>query len=205
MSRRWQGPSNPYSQTNLAGQYAIQLEATRHALSEDSKFHLQVLGYMVKDSHSTTDSLLPPFVLRGNFNQEVSQRSKTAGQPQTSPKSTNNIGSGVDNSNSSALQIDREQFLSSPAVFEPSAQSHTYATEMWRPTMPPASKNTQHENLNYRSGNHDNESVDDELTAMSHILLGQQFMDMDRVITFEDANFALDMSHWQDMQPMHNM
>jgi hypothetical protein len=40
-------------------------------------------------------------------------------------------------------------------------------------------------------------SVEDELTAMSHVLLGQQFLEMDRVITFHETNFALDYGAWE--------
>lgn len=45
----------------------------------------------------------------------------------------------------------------------------------------------------------DRDSVDDELTAMSNTLLGQQFLEMDRVITFDGTNFAMDMNEWQNM------
>jgi hypothetical protein len=41
-----------------------------------------------------------------------------------------------------------------------------------------------------------NDLVEDELTAMSNILLGQQFLEMDRVITFDGTNFNYDMGRW---------
>lgn len=44
------------------------------------------------------------------------------------------------------------------------------------------------------------EIMDDELTAMSHILLGQQFLEMDRVITLDGADFDIEMSAWGNMQ-----
>lgn len=41
-------------------------------------------------------------------------------------------------------------------------------------------------NMNYAG-----ETMDDELTAMSHILLGQQFLEMDRVITLDGTDFEM--------------
>lgn len=41
--------------------------------------------------------------------------------------------------------------------------------------------------------------MDDELTAMSHILLGQQFLEMDRVITLDGTDFDINMNAWGNM------
>lgn len=38
--------------------------------------------------------------------------------------------------------------------------------------------------------------INDGLAQMSHILLGQQFSDMDRIITLDGTDFALDMGSW---------
>lgn len=47
--------------------------------------------------------------------------------------------------------------------------------------------------------NYPGEMMDDELTAMSHVLLGQQFLEMDRVITLDGTDFDIDMSSWGNM------
>lgn len=47
--------------------------------------------------------------------------------------------------------------------------------------------------------NYPGEIMDDELTAMSHILLGQQFLEMDRVITLDGTDFDIDMNSWGNM------
>jgi hypothetical protein len=39
-------------------------------------------------------------------------------------------------------------------------------------------------------------AVEDQLTAMSQILLGQQFLELDRVITLEGTDFNFDMNNW---------
>lgn len=44
--------------------------------------------------------------------------------------------------------------------------------------------------------NYPGEIMDDELTAMSHILLGQQFLEMDRVITLDGTDFDIEMGNW---------
>jgi hypothetical protein len=59
---------------------------------------------------------------------------------------------------------------------------------------------TRPRNSSQTNGAYDAESVEDELTVMSNVLLGQQFLEMDRVITFDGTNFAIDMNNWQSMQ-----
>jgi hypothetical protein len=60
---------------------------------------------------------------------------------------------------------------------------------------------TRLRNGSQTNGGYDAESVEDELTVMSNVLLGQQFLEMDRVITFDGTNFApMNMNNWQSMQ-----
>jgi hypothetical protein len=72
------------------------------------------------------------------------------------------------------------------------------------PSYPPMTgdlpSTTRLRNGSQTNGAYDAESVEDELTVMSNMLLGQQFLEMDRVITFDGTNFAIDMNNWQSMQ-----
>jgi hypothetical protein len=52
------------------------------------------------------------------------------------------------------------------------------------------------ENTGLMNMNHGSETIEDELSAMSHSLLGQQFLELDRVITLEGTDFDFDMSNW---------
>ncbi|KAH9210023.1 fungal-specific transcription factor domain-containing protein [Leptodontidium sp. 2 PMI_412] len=81
-------------------------------------------------------------------------------------------------------------------VQSPSQRHHTLhnSQPVGMPSNMQVPHNTMQPNIDY-----DSVSVDDELTAMSNTLLGQQFLEMDRVITYDGTNFAIDLDGWPSM------
>jgi len=68
-----------------------------------------------------------------------------------------------------------------PALSSPTTARNLYDTPVFHP------------NAQYQPGSTPRE---DELAIISNALLEQQFMEMDRVITFDEADWALDMGRW---------
>jgi hypothetical protein len=200
MSRRWQGfqhftDSSKSDQvgTDLANQYANRLESFHATFQNRPGFCLEVLGYSKHISDPSVDGLLPSI-----SNHSLGLRSPV--QHSFSPR-VQELMQDKRNWRQYPASSRRKSTASVPQAesISPSASNVSFNPSMHGPG------SWQNPQMSY--ANHQNtsnvrafaESVgEDELTAMSDMLLGQQFLEMDRVITFDSANFALDMSGWQN-------
>ena len=220
MSRRWQGYQQPEQQSasnetgsDIAAQYAMQLESFHTSFLNNPQFCINVLGYS-QESGSNVDSLLPftltafptsPNTVQSPFqHQRIANfhNAKSRAQANGSTTQATNIAHQPAVMNDARYPIE----ASSPqnAVRTPRGSIVNLGNHEWQnfhnsqmmggPSGLQASQNNIAPNIDY-----DSVSVDDELTAMSNALLGQQFLEMDRVITYDGTNFAIDLDGWSGM------
>lgn len=207
MSRRWSGPVRSRSHQgtshskdmNMAGNYALQLSQLHQRCLNDAKFKLNILGYLRMSSDLEQGGLFPashpPLSSYAPLEEDGQQA------PETNTASTTyNIGQDL---HSMPRQAQRLRQPSASAQFNgPSGWPSQYGSESPGTNLMVnmASPNGMEDPNSGAMGiNFGGEMVDDELSAMSHILLGQQFMDMDRVITLDGTNFAIDLNNWQNI------
>lgn len=216
MSRRWQGFHSTRSApeehvemaTDLANQYANQLELYHITFQQKPSFCLEVLGYSKATSDASVDSLLPSFNSQSSVSRiephSTRQHFTPSGQqPLTQSRGTwsQDPSRHFHSASFSSSQIEN----TSPQMPINTFSNPSLHGGSWQdpPTSYATAQNTS--NLrNFAAGTPTSfnyapdAAVDDELTAMSDMLLGQQFLEMDRVITFDGTNFALDMNGWHN-------
>jgi len=220
MSRRWQGhePADRHTSpnqkgSNIAAQYAMQLESFHISFTNQPQFCMNVLGYSQDSAGRTVDSLLP----------SMFSVSPTSPNPiQSSPRHqhtasfyNNNLRPSINRSTNHSNATQLPTGISDPSYpIETSSPQNVVRTPQgtvanlgnheWQnfqnsqrmgitSNIHLPHNNTQ-QNIDY-----DSVSVDDELTAMSDALLGQQFLEMDRVITYQGTNFAIGLDGWPSM------
>jgi hypothetical protein len=221
MSRRWRGfPADcelqsPKEQVDsaipdLAAQYAAQLESFHESFSQNPRYCMDVLGYSRNSSTSGVDSLLPFLRLNQSSPKVTSHFSPARSEPQIrwqSVPASNNIHNNreIEPSDSRSpfeSRSSNEMPRNSDEVRGPDQASVNAWPSLpsYQPMTGDLSSITRLRNGSHTNGAYDAESVEDELTVMSNVLLGQQFLEMDRVITFDGTNFAIDMNSWQSLQ-----
>lgn len=219
MSRRWQGYQQPEQQSasnetgsDIAAQYAMQLESFHTSFLNNPQFCMNVLGYS-QESGSNVDSLLPftltAFPTSPNTVQSPSQHQRPPNFQKANSRAQANGSASQANAPHSLAGMNDTRFpveTTSPqnAVRTPRGSIVNLGNHEWQNFHNPqamglssgiqASQNNVPPNIDY-----DSVSVDDELTAMSNALLGQQFLEMDRVITYDGTNFAIDLDGWSGM------
>ncbi|KAH6675845.1 fungal-specific transcription factor domain-containing protein [Halenospora varia] len=215
MSTRWRGYATRGTleqhtpSLDLAGQYAIQLEYFHELFYKDSQQCMNVLGYSATPATANQDSLLPllsmsppphkvddppssaPHQANPSIFQSQSPQGKLAESlscsgvgnllhasgPREKPKISSNLGNGEGLVCNTWIPHTWHDEQSSGGI----SKVPDYGTRLQKPM------------------DYDRESVDDDLTAMSSALLGQQFLEMDRVITFDGTNFSMDINGWQNI------
>jgi len=192
MSRRWKGPSatsttlhgdHPRQVLDLAGQYAAQLEQFHAAFLQHPGHCMNVLGYSRDPAFESVDCLLPNIKSR----RSRGSRAHATNEFNWTPGSESGPRFGAAESSRARMP----ETMNTPALH---ASAHLWDSAGY------LAPNTGHAaNATRLSAGFDSNSVEDELTAMSNVLLGQQFLEMDRVITFNDTNFAIDLDGWPRM------
>lgn len=215
MSTRWRGYATRGTleqhtpSLDLAGQYAIQLENFHELFYKDSQQCMNVLGYSATPATANQDSLLPllsmsppphkvddppssaPHQANPSIFQSQSSQGKLAESlscsgvgnllhasgPREKPEISSNLGNGEDLACDTWIPHTWHDEQLSRGI----SKVPDYGTRLQKPM------------------DYDRESVDDDLTAMSSALLGQQFLEMDRVITFDGTNFSMDINGWQNI------
>jgi hypothetical protein len=216
MSKRWQGylleENEQLHRADLdaAAKYALKLEELHTRCSTDKNYRMDIFGYSEETPKSTASDGSPATVAR----YEASPSSQSShGRTQTYQP--------IDAAGSSAMQSFNHgrslypiQSQSSPGPFPspqagrlPALDMHNITSPVSAMRMNPIEGGTHAGNTPGGMGNqglinmnYPGEIMDDELTAMSHILLGQQFLEMDRVITLDGTDFTIDMRDWGNMQ-----
>ncbi|PVH73499.1 hypothetical protein DL98DRAFT_595018 [Cadophora sp. DSE1049] len=220
MSRRWQGYQQPEQQSssnekgcNIAAQYAMQLESFHTSFLNNPQFCMNVLGYSQDSAGRTVDSLLPSTYsispTSPNTIASPSQHQRATSFYNSYPRSQTNGSAVQPNVSQQPAGMNDARYpieTSSPqnAVRTPRGSITNLGSHEWQnfhnsqnmgiPSNMQIPRNNMQPNIDY-----DSISVDDELTAMSNALLGQQFLEMDRVITYDGTNFAIDLDGWAGM------
>lgn len=215
MSRRWCGyaahdKSEQHTPSlDLAGQYAIQLENFYELFYKDPQQCTNVLGYSTTPATANQDSLLPllpvsplphmvdnpPFSASHQVSPSDFQGQHSEGKlaERLSYPSLGNI--------SHTFGPHENPEISSNQGSGESLEYNTQIPHIWPDGRPSrgTSKIPDYRTTAQNPMDYDRESVDDDLTAMSSTLLGQQFLEMDRVITFDGTNFSMDINGWQNI------
>ncbi|KAK1969242.1 hypothetical protein LY78DRAFT_630224 [Colletotrichum sublineola] len=171
MARRWVGPvlREKHGQC-LAGKYAAQLRELHRKCEADPQFNVDVLGYS-----------------SGIRSQECSPATQ-------SPAFTHQQGN--------ALFVQHSNRMAPTASSSPIPPNHTTAVSQARP--PPIFTNQQTpgqlrqgsmagimgSSLSMASFTPRETDAPDELSAISHMLMDQRFIEMDRIISFDDMMFT---------------
>ncbi|KAH7314333.1 fungal-specific transcription factor domain-containing protein [Rhexocercosporidium sp. MPI-PUGE-AT-0058] len=219
MSRRWQGHelldqlnSPKETGSSIAAQYATQLENFRSSLLSQPQFCMNILGYSQDSAGRTVDSLLPSIyyspspaspdtVLLQSQRQQIGSTYRNASRTKGFAGHSN-IAHQSARMNDPRLPIDDsspQNAIRTPRTSISNLGNHEWQTfhnsqPIGMASNMQVSQNNMQPNIDY-----DSVSVDDELTAMSNALLGQQFLEMDRVITYDGTNFAIDLDGWSGM------
>ena len=217
MSKRWQGyllednEALDRADLDAAAKYALKLEELHARCMTDKNYRMDIFGYSDETPKSTGSSGSPSAVSRHDASpssqsshvrtQSLNQHTaETTGATHRSsfshgrpmyPIQSQSSPAGPFNPQSGRLpSVDRHNMVS------PSSGMRMNLTEGGNRTgsTPGGMSNPGLMNMNYPG-----EMMDDELTAMSHVLLGQQFLEMDRVITLDGTDFDIDMSSWGNM------
>ena len=211
ISRRWEGcrDHHPDQSQDLATKYSLMLKGLHSRCLIDETFGKDILGYSEFIPNTNRGGLLPPLSLP---NCRLSSPSQShLGDATQSPKNnsrmsrpsiSHNISRGVrspttilnnsfhDNIASpmttAASSVVANNYVSSGATTHP-------VTSSLRDNGPGPFSGLALNNSNWGPGRPGRiaaaEPIEDELSAMSDILLGQQFMEMDRVIPFDGTDF----------------
>lgn len=220
MSDRWKGKNSDEctissSSINQPGIYAQHLERLHDACQRDSQFKFDFYDHSCKFTgaeqyispvstatptiHSTT------FVRDRAFAQPHARKSSVnSSQPAVSPRTqlaSANISYGA-TAASPAMMLHNTGFQPPPSLFSPSSIPPQYATghngfegqnhQGYQVTVSSAPTPVPPVAQLHSLGGTQTQSVQDQsLLTLSDTFMDSQFLDMDRVITFEDANFFM--------------
>ncbi|KAF4844046.1 putative transcriptional regulatory protein [Colletotrichum siamense] len=182
MAGRWAGPhSLEPARDNLAGKYSRKLTEMHSRCREDASYNINVLGYTTEIDHTSSKDppVFPQPARNGIINPNASnQRSNTARiDPNLLPATEPRQGMAP---NTDSIVV-AQQFA--PPVVNPNPNSGGIVVHSGM-EMNGVETMTQ-SNVFHRS------SVGSgELSSISQMLLDQQFVDMDRIISFDDGIFG---------------
>ncbi|CAO2655751.1 Nn.00g045540.m01.CDS01 [Neocucurbitaria sp. VM-36] len=229
MSKRWKGKAQRVVDEfpdgrpcNQAGFYAHNLEQLREACQHDAQFRFDFYDYsgMTIDPkqhvnpsrkntpHSRSGSLAhDQFFMTSHARQNSINSSQSALSPSHIP-STSFIRSAAVASPAQRHDYPPPTQILSPisapppyAVAQASASYPNHGQNIYQMNPNPASTPVPHPQFQATNGSPGNQRSlqDQSLLSLSDAFMDSNFLDMDRVITFEDANFFLpgDAFRWQ--------
>ena len=218
-----QSQDSAQRELDMAARYASQLRELREKCQDDSKFYLKILGYsetaqgLSRQASGFTPSsfaLAPLGSLSGRLlpasTKEPSKPSYLSTYEQ--PGSTTFYQQRMMNSPSSMSGL-----ADGPPAYMPNAsampplsrnQSRGYRPQEINTSPPIIDLPMGHMGTNMSDsgsasglvGSNSGEDVlQDELSIMSQLLLGQQFLELDRVITLEGTDFDFNVNNWGNL------
>jgi hypothetical protein len=202
MSTRWQGKrsSEPDQSTSLdtdneatdlAAKYARDLIEMHAGAQEDPEFCDRALGYKKEPKAISEAHLLSNFEnggaqqalhhsVPGDEGQSLSPKAKGRRVPRP------NLNSSNDSSAQQPVYFSSPNHVNTPKSAFAGAQF-------------PSPVYGRSASLGFGMPYDAFPSNDDELTAISHTLLANDFMEMDRVITFDGTDFSMSLAGWPDL------
>lgn len=164
MARRWIGPILKTKTTKcLATLYASQLRELHGLCEEDPDYDIDVLGYSSDVAHST-----PTILARADGH--------GSSQSPSLPTQAIRASSGVDG-------FSQPRRTSFAGVFSPGSRFSDSAARG-------SNHITDGSHEQVPMTRHDSQSQPDGLAAISHTLLNEDFLSMDRIISLDDMIFA---------------
>jgi len=193
MSRRWRGESKNESREqevmegedlDLAAKYARDLLKMHEDAQQDPEFCSRVLGYRLGSNEAKGVSQLPRSESRSSTG-TPRERLPSTSTPTISHHIPSQIRTDLEMSRRSSLS----QFSPRTHVSMPSP-TFTSGRSLYRqPSISHGYNNMPFERF----------PQNDELTAISHTLLGNEFMELDRIITLDGTDFSINMGNgWPD-------
>jgi hypothetical protein len=216
--------SHDFSQRELdmAARYASQLRELREKCQGDSKFYLKILGYSETtqglsrhtSGFTPSASALPP--LGSIPSRLLPTPTKESSRPSfmstyDQPGSTTFYQQRMMNSPSviSGLAESPPAYISNAPTMPVSRnQSRFYRPQELNASpplidMPMSHMGTSMSDSGSTSGlverSNGDDVLQDELSVMSQLLLGQQFLELDRVITLEGTDFDFNINNWGNL------
>ncbi|KAL6414289.1 C6 transcription factor [Ilyonectria robusta] len=186
MSKRWAGTHDAQCfQNNLAAKYASLLVELHSRCAQDESFSINVPGYTTEVKHSNTNSQSP--IGASTLHQSNDPRVLPAQQSSQDGVNQNStiVFSNGDAGNSNNLQMSTQQVTFAPQSVATTITPSSYSVQI---TAPMQSNNMT--NLIQPESYHRGSVGTGDLTAISQMLLDQQFADMDRIISYDDGMFV---------------
>ncbi|KAF9880719.1 hypothetical protein CkaCkLH20_01761 [Colletotrichum karsti] len=185
MASRWSGPhSFEPARDNLAGKYSRKLTEMHSRCGDDSPYNINVLGYTTEIDHTSSKDppAFPQPCRNGNGQQHVPEARPgiMRGEQDRGPVVDPQRGMGVNNVDNIVVA---QQYTASHPTVNPNPPPGAMIVH---PTMEmngvePITQQTIYHRGSVGSG---------ELSSISQLLLDQQFVDMDRIISFDDGIFG---------------
>jgi hypothetical protein len=214
ISGRWQGyrVHHPDQSQDLATKYSLMLKELHARCLNDESFGKDLLGYSEFVPNTNIGGLLPPLSLP---NDRISSSPKSASRHIVqSPRDNSQIlrpslsqyasravrSSSIIPNNYAHHDISAPITTAASSVIANNFVSPGGTTHPMAPSLaliaPDSFSGLPLNNHGWVTGrNAAAEPVEDELSAMSNVLLGQQFMEMDRVIPFNGTDFNYQETH----------
>ncbi|TEA13441.1 Citrinin biosynthesis transcriptional activator mrl3 [Colletotrichum sidae] len=173
MASRWAGPhSLEPARDNLAGKYSRKLTEMQSRCREDSFFHINVLGYTTEIDHTGFKDPSP-------FSHAA--RTQTGRRTDAGIDSQNiSVSNGVATDAMESIIV-AQQFATDPAMNANPPSGLLVDPGMEMNGVEPLPQQNMYHRSSVGSG---------ELSNISQMLLDQQFVDMDRIISFDDGIFG---------------
>ncbi|KAH0424223.1 hypothetical protein CcaCcLH18_11659 [Colletotrichum camelliae] len=182
MAGRWAGPHSLESaRDNLAGKYSRKLTEMHSRCREDASYNINVLGYTTEIDHTGSKDV--PISPQPAWNSVVNQtasnpRPNTARvDPRLIPAAEPRGGMAP---NTDSIVVAQQFALT---VVDPNPASGGIV-------VPPAMEMNGVEAIAQSNVFHRSSVGSGELSSISQMLLDQQFVDMDRIISFDDGIFG---------------
>ncbi|KAH7002435.1 fungal-specific transcription factor domain-containing protein [Ilyonectria destructans] len=186
MSKRWAGAYDTQClQNNLAAKYASFLVELHSRCAQDESFSINVPGYTTEVKHSNTNSQSP--VGASTLNQSNGQSAFLAHQ---SPHDGLNQSSTMLFSNGDAGNSSNAQMSTQQVTFGPQSVATTMAPSPYSVQIAAPMESNNMTDLIQPESYHRGSVGTGDLTAISQMLLDQQFADMDRIISYDDGMFV---------------
>lgn len=198
MAKRWQGSTQPANGTgrSLAGIYADHLRELHKRCTADPNFSVDVLGY------STIISNQNAVPARGGLTQQDQPQDREI--EQQTPRTSHQQLPQASNSSARSLSGSAGPPSAAPRPWNPTANGlnadgrartfnngNTLLVAQSQPANDEAAEAIPQDRIAPIGYSASNGSPNDELSAISYMLLDQSFMDMDRVISLDDMLFSI--------------
>jgi hypothetical protein len=190
----------------MAASYSLQLQGLHAKCMSDESFGRDMLGYSESIPNTNFGGLLPPLGIPTSRNESQARQNQwniRESPPNGSPKHKRNL-SQYPSERQTPTNINLNRLLGYPQENIPAPVSGAASSDpefsygslhSGMACMPSSSQNTATNTLpgmpsdDVWNSSLIVENAEDGLTAMSNMLLSQQFLEMDRVITFDGTDF----------------